>query len=228
MSDTTRPRSALFQTFLVGLMALMPLALTVAVIAWIAGIIARFVGPESLIGRLIMSIGLPFADSRQMLAYAIGTLFVIIFIFLIGTLVRHNLKLPLQRMAADMLRRVPLLGQVFDLANRLVDMFNRKEDPALNSMTPVWCFFGGEGGTAVLALMPVPDVVTLHGHDYRGILVPTAPVPVGGGLLFVPAEWVKPAEFGADGLTSIYVSMGVTMPSVLAKARQAQLSQGGQ
>jgi uncharacterized membrane protein len=33
---------------------------------------------------------------------------------------------------------------------------------------------------------------------------------VGGGLLFVPQDWVAPAQVGMEGLTSIYVSMGVT------------------
>jgi uncharacterized membrane protein len=35
-------------------------------------------------------------------------------------------------------------------------------------------------------------------------------VPIGGGLLYVPQEWVTLAEIGVEGLTSIYVSMGVT------------------
>jgi uncharacterized membrane protein len=42
------------------------------------------------------------------------------------------------------------------------------------------------------------------------VLVPTAPVPVGGALVYVPEAWVSPADVGMDGLTSIYVSMGVT------------------
>jgi uncharacterized membrane protein len=201
-------------------MALLPLALTIAVIGWIAGIITQFVGPQSLFGKAVTALGLQFTDdSRRWLAYAIGTLFVLIGIFFFGVVVRQRLRLPVQRMAADLVRRIPLVGQIYDLANRIVDMFNRKEDPALNSMTPVWVFFGGPGRTAVLALMPVPDVIQIEGHGYHGVLVPTAPVPVGGGLLFVPVEWVKPAPFGADGLTSIYVSMGVTVPAVLAKAK---------
>jgi uncharacterized membrane protein len=38
---------------------------------------------------------------------------------------------------------------------------------------------------------------------------------VGGGLIFVPQAWVRPAEIGVEGLTSIYVSMGVTAPQHL-------------
>ena len=44
------------------------------------------------------------------------------------------------------------------------------------------------------------------------VLVPTAPIPVGGGLLYVPAAWVKPADIGIDTLTSVYLSMGITVP----------------
>jgi uncharacterized membrane protein len=42
-------------------------------------------------------------------------------------------------------------------------------------------------------------------------------VPVGGGLLYLPTSWVRPAEMGMEGLTSLYVSMGVTTPEVLGR-----------
>ena len=79
-------------------------------------------------------------------------------------------------------------------------------------MSPIWCFSGGRGGTAVLALLPSHEPVTLDGRTYLAILVPTVPVPFGGGLLFVPAEWVDPAPFVVEASTSIYVSMGVSAP----------------
>ena len=82
-------------------------------------------------------------------------------------------------------------------------------------MRPVWCFFGGGDGVAVLALQPTSEPVELEGRPHLAILVPTAPIPVGGGLLYVPAEWVKPANMGVDALTSIYVSMGLTPPRSL-------------
>jgi len=54
--------------------------------------------------------------------------------------------------------------------------------------------------------------VDIDGRRYFAVLVPTAPVPIGGGLLYVPVEWVKPANMGIDKLTEIYVSMGLTPP----------------
>jgi uncharacterized membrane protein len=40
-------------------------------------------------------------------------------------------------------------------------------------------------------------------------------VPVGGGLLFLPEDWVRQAGLGIDELTSLYVSMGVALPRKL-------------
>ena len=42
--------------------------------------------------------------------------------------------------------------------------------------------------------------------------VPSAPVPFGGALVYVPAAWIEPAEGGIDELMSVYVSMGITAP----------------
>jgi uncharacterized membrane protein len=78
-------------------------------------------------------------------------------------------------------------------------------------MSPVWCFFGGKGA-AVLALAPSAQPIEIDGQSYLAVLVPTAPVPFGGALIYVPAPWVRPANIGVDKLTAIYVSMGITPP----------------
>jgi uncharacterized membrane protein len=65
--------------------------------------------------------------------------------------------------------------------------------------------------------MPSPERFIIDGHEYHAILVPSAPVPFGGGLLYVPADWVKPADFSVDGLLAIYVSMGAASGQYIAK-----------
>jgi uncharacterized membrane protein len=82
-------------------------------------------------------------------------------------------------------------------------------------MQPVWCQFGGQGGVKVLALLSASEPVLVDGQLCYAVIVPTAPVPIGGGLLFVPMEWITNAEIGMEALSSIYVSMGVTAPQFL-------------
>jgi uncharacterized membrane protein len=94
-------------------------------------------------------------------------------------------------------------------------MFDQKDESELKAMSPVLCHFGGEGGTAVLALMPSQERIHLNGYEYHAVLIPTAPVPFGGALLYVPADWVKPVDFAVDGLFNVYMTMGVTSPDYL-------------
>ena len=69
--------------------------------------------------------------------------------------------------------------------------------------------------------MPNPEIMDIEGREYQAVLVPTAPVPIGGGLLYIPKEWIRPANIGVDKLTSVYMSMGITPPPPLKKALQA-------
>ena len=199
-----------------GLLAVLPVVLTVSVIVWVASLADQFVGPGSTVGKLLVSIGLTVVETR-MIAYVIGIGAVLCAIYVLGLFAETGFQRRLQTFIDSGLRRVPLIGSVYDLAHRFVGMLDRKEQADLQSMRPVWCFFGGEGGAAVLALLPTPEPVLLGSQQYHVVLVPTAPVPFGGGLFFVPVDWVKPASFGVEGLTSIYVSMGISAPQYFAQ-----------
>jgi uncharacterized membrane protein len=197
-------------TWLAGLLVLLPLALTAAVLLWAFNLVNRFVGPGSFIGQLFAAIGYPFS-SNDSLAYVIGTLVLIAAIYLLGLVAQLGLKGPLKRLADVTLRRIPLVGSLYSLADRFVSLLDQKQEADIRAMSPVWCFFGGKGA-AVLALAPSAQPIEIDGEGYLAVLVPTAPVPFGGALIYVPAKWVRPADIGVDKLTAIYVSMGITPP----------------
>jgi len=197
-------------TWLTGLLAVLPLVLTLVLLGWAVGIVNGIVGPRSLFGRSFTVFGDWFA-AHPMAAWLLGTLLTIALVYLLGLLVKSRLKAPIKAMLDNTMRRIPLVGSVYALAERFVSVIGDREEADIAAMSPVWCFFGGDG-VAVLGLMPNPEPVELQGRMYLAILVPTAPIPVGGGLLYVPADWVKPAEIGIERLTSVYLSMGITSP----------------
>jgi len=194
-----------------GFLALLPLALTVALVAWLASFVAAFVGPGSTAGGLFAKVGFAFV-THPVSAYALGIFILLAAIYVLGMIVRSRLKDHLGSILRALIGPIPVVGQLYDLAGKFVALLDRKDKADLGAMTPVWCFFGGEGGAAVLGLMPSPEPVVLSGKAYRAVLIPTAPVPFGGGLVYVPQEWVRPAGIGVDGLTSTYVSMGISAP----------------
>jgi len=202
--------------FFAGLLALLPLALTLAAAAWVGSFVYAYTGPQSVFGSLLATIGLALVANR-VVAYLIGFLVVVACLYVVGLLIQSQLKTEFAGIGSQLMSRIPLLGSVFNLMSRFVGVLGKQNAADTSAMAPVWCFFGGNGGAAALGLLSSPEPVTLQGRPHLAVLIPTAPVPFGGGLLFVPAEWVVPAAVGAEALTSIYVSMGMTAPQFLAK-----------
>jgi uncharacterized membrane protein len=199
------------RTFISGFLVLLPLVVTVVVIVWVGTFIYAYVGPESALGRILISIGFGLSDS-PFVAYGLGAVVVIGLIYLLGLGVESRLESRVRFLIDSLMQRIPFVGNLYDVTKRVVAIMDRREQEGLKSMSPVWCFFGGDGGAGVLALLPMPKPIMIGGEAYHVILVPSAPVPVGGALIYVPAAWVKPANIGVEALMSIYVSMGVASP----------------
>lgn len=207
-------------TWLAGFVVFLPLVLTFAVLGWLIALLNRYFGPDSDAGQLFSALGYSVAGDSPV-PYLLGTLMLFGGIYVLGLAVQLGLRRPLAKFLDVTLRRIPLIGSLYDFTNRFVGLLDRTQGD-IGSMSAVWCFFGGDG-VAVLALAPSPDTVAIEGRSYFAVLVPTAPVPIGGGLLYVPVEWVKPANIGIDRLTEIYVSMGLTPP--VAKVADAVTSE---
>ncbi|HWV42797.1 DUF502 domain-containing protein [Pseudorhodoplanes sp.] len=205
----------MFRTFVSGLILLLPLIITLAVVAWLGQFIIAYVGPSSVVGHALMTIGFSFSAS-QFVAYLIGLIVFMVVVYLLGLAVESKLRSHLSQFLDSTMRRIPLIGNLYDLIHRFVALIDKKDVDGLKSMSPVWCFFGGPDSAAVLALLPTPEPIMVGDTPYHAVLIPSAPIPVGGCLAYVPAEWVQPADVGVDKLVSIYVSMGVSSPSKIA------------
>jgi len=197
--------------FLTGFLALLPLLLTFFIVGWFVSFLNGFIGPSSWFGRVLVSLGLS-VNASSAAPYVIGGLVFLLSIYILGLLVESRAGAWFGSGLESIVQRIPLVSNIYELSKRFTSVVDTKGGGDLKTMQPVWCFFGGEPGAAVLALLPSPERVMLAGNPYFGILVPSAPVPVGGALIYVPAAWIKPAEGGVDHLTSVYVSMGVTPP----------------
>ncbi len=208
----------LLNIFVTGALAALPLAATLLIFVWGARLAVEYLGPQSLVGGLLLRIGLGVGGS-ELLGYLIGVLVVMLALFLLGLLVQTRLRAGLAALLNGIVQRIPFVRSVYDMAKKFVDLLAQRDEAGVRSMSPVWLHFGGVGGVAVLGLLSTTEPVRLGDQDYHAVLVPTAPVPVGGGLLYVPAGWVTPAEMGVEGLTSIYVSMGITSHQHIGSGR---------
>ena len=212
----TTARRAL-RIFLTGLLAALPLAVTVFVFVWGARLLYAWLGPGSFFGGLLVSIGLGVTGS-EMVGYGVGVAIVMLLIFGLGLLVQTRLRGVLALAVNSVMQRIPLVRNVYDVIRKFVELVSQRDSAGTRSMSPVWVHFGGPGHAAVLGLLSTPEAVRVGDELCLAVLVPTAPVPVGGALIYVPQAWVTPAPVGVEGLTSIYVSMGVTSQQHLGRA----------
>jgi len=212
----TRPR-LLLRTFITGLLAALPVIATLTIVVWIGTLLWAWLGPSSLLGSMLVAVGIGGAGSI-VIGYLIGLLMTAAAIFGLGLLVETRLQKGLAALVNGFMGRIPFVRGLYDMIRRIVDLLSQRDADGPKSMSPVWCHFGGPGGAAVIGLLSTTDAVWVGGRACLCVMLPTAPVPIGGVLLYVPVEWVEPADIGIEGLTSLYVSMGVTSGQYLKKA----------
>lgn len=205
------------QRITAGFLAVLPILLTAIVVVWLADFIRDYLGPGSVFGQFLSRLGVTILRDET-IAYGVGVVALLLIFYLVGLVVMSTLRGRFTAFLDNTVGRIPLIGSMYNLSNSFVAMLERREEVDLKSMSPVWCFFGGDAGAAVLALMPTSELIHLKDKSYCGILVPTAPIPFGGGLIFVPTDWIEPADFGVEALTQIYVSMGLAAPQYQTKA----------
>lgn len=219
----TALRSRLTRYFLAGLFAILPVAITIAIIVWLAEFLNRFLGPGTDIGQTLRRLGYRFAPDDN-LAYVLGCVLVLIAIFVLGVLLENGARRWAMGLVRNTIERVPVLRTIYQAAVQVLSMFRAGEDERLRGMAVVMCRFGENGGTWALGLAPSSETVSLDGRAHRAVLLPTAPVPFGGALLFLPADAVTPAGISLDEFISVYMSMGVTMPAELVASDMGAMS----
>jgi uncharacterized membrane protein len=225
----SRSFSTLLRIFMTGALAALPLVATVFIVVWAVRLLHGWLGPGSTVGHWMTTLGLTVGDS-EVLGYAIGVALVAAAIFALGLLAETGLQRGLAAAFNTLVRRIPVVRTVYELLRKATSLFTANGDDdkdGLKSMSPVWCHFGGRdadnGNSVALALLASNEAVLIDGQPSLALMIPTSPVPVGGGLIYVPEHWVTPANVNIEAVTSIYVSMGLTSAEHLPRAAQAQV-----
>lgn len=204
----------LLRIFLVGVVAVLPFVITVLVVVWVSSYVFSLLGPQAFLGQLLHRMGFMVVGD-ELLADIVGWLIVLALIFGLGVLVEFGARRLVYDRFDGFAEKIPVLGGIYSTARQLVGMIDAKRNPDFKTMQVVFCTFGGERGAAFLALLPTPERFRIGDTEFNAVLIPSAPVPVGGSLLFVPATSVTPAGLSVDAFMSIYVSMGITGPQFL-------------
>lgn len=217
-------RRGIVGTFLSGLFAVLPLALTIALIAWVVDFLQAWLGPGSAFGAFLRRIGLAFV-ADETTALVAGLVIVLVGIWLLGWVVKSRARHRVDELWNRLIERIPLVKTVYRTMTQLVGVFNRDGDSELKGLSVVFVSFGRQDGCGFLALLASPDRYHFLEREYHLVYLPTAPVPMSGGVMCVPVEQVARVEMTVDALMQLYLSMGMlgaqTIPTLYHPAPQA-------
>jgi uncharacterized membrane protein len=208
------------QTFITGVIGILPLALTFAVFAWTVVFLHDLAGPQSAFGNLLRHFGMS-VTACEVTAYLLGLIGTMLLVYGLGLLVESGAASRWNSTLDRALQRVPVISTVYDASKNLTNLFNGRADTP-QGMTPVMCYFSSDFSIATPALLPTSQKVYIDGIGYYVVIIPSAPVPFGGALLCVRSELVKPANCTIDELVGVYMSMGTSAPACLSSDRSGE------
>jgi uncharacterized membrane protein len=198
---------ALRKWLLAGLLVIVPVAITVAVLRWIIDkldqtllILPAAWQPDRLIGFHIPGF---------------GVLLTLLILLLVGATASNFLGRKLVSLGDSIVTRIPVVRSIYSSVKQVSDTLFSESGNAFR--------------TAVLVQWPRPDVWTiafvtgtpggdvttyLRGDEYVSVYVPTTPNPTGGYFVMLRKSDCIELKMSVDEALKYVVSMGVVSPRI--------------
>ena len=202
-------------TFLAGLFVVLPIAITLAIIGWLAQYLQAVAGGDSPLGAAMRAIGLNFV-SDPTVASVIGGVVVLVGVWFLGLLVKTMTRNRLEDVLQRTVNRIPIVRAIYKPVSQVVDLVKGGDGKSdIRRMAVVFCTFGAGQEGGFLGLLSSDNVYRFAGRDCQAVYIPTSPIPMSGAIVFVPAASVHKVDFPVDDLMKLYFSASVLAPQVI-------------
>jgi uncharacterized membrane protein len=198
---------ALRKWLVAGLLVIVPVAITIAVLQWIIGTLDRtlLILPESWQPDRLIGVHIP----------GFGVLLTLAILLSVGAVVSNFMGKKLVMWGDTMVSRIPVVRSIYSSVKQVSDtLFS----PSGNAFR-----------TAVLVQWPRPDVWTIGFvtgtpggdvtnylvGDYLSVYVPTTPNPTGGYFVMLRKSDCVELKMTVDEALKYVISMGVVVPRVV-------------
>jgi len=196
--------------FITGLVILLPLAVTIAVVVFIVNFLTRpFV---SVVSHLLANFGL----SNQLILYTSKILILIALFFftvLLGMVIRSFFIKSLFRIGDKILHRIPLVNTVYKTSQDIINTLFVSDKRSFKQVVMVEF---PRPGVYVIGLIAreAPDICSakVGGENLITVLVPTTPNPTTGFLLMLKAEELHYIDMKPEEALKYIISCGVILP----------------
>jgi uncharacterized membrane protein len=187
--------------FLAGLVIVLPVGLTVLLLTWAI--------------RLIDGWAQPLVPGWLEISHiaGAGALFFVILVTLVGAVTRNLLGRRVVGLAELTVGRVPIARRIYLGVKQLVEAGISKSGTAFRTTCLVE--YPDRGIWTVVALVgPVGGELAARSGEpeLMALMVPTAPNPVTGFLVFAPRRDIVPLDIGLDEAAKLVISAGLVGP----------------
>jgi len=215
-------KNGIVSTFMTGFFVLLPLVVTLAIMGWVGSMVVEWLGPSSLVGRMLASIGVRVmpGERSEVVASVAGWLLVLGVIWFVGLVVKSATRQSLADAFNGLINRIPIFNSIYRTVAQVVGMLKKDEQSDLKAMSVVYCRFGAQEGAGFVALLASPQVYTFAETACHAIYVPTSPLPMSGAIIFVPVDKVQRVDMTVDDLMQIYFSLGMMTSKVIPQRYQ--------
>lgn len=199
---------SIWSVFLGGLFTLLPIILTVAIFRFSFRLLKSWLEPvNNLIERTFL-IDIPHSD----------ILIVILFIFLVGLILRTWMLHQVVHAIESLIFKIPLVRPVYSGIKQLVDAFNIQEEK-MTIKRVVLVEFPRKGlysvgfltGELPSEFAPTKDI------KYFNIFIPTTPNPTTGYYIILPENELIDVDLTRQEGMALIISGGIIMPDRFSK-----------
>ena len=197
--------SSIRRWLLSGLLVLVPLAITLAVLNWIVATLDQTLlilpvawHPDRLLGFHIPGF---------------GVLLTLGIVLLMGAIASNFLGKKLLMVGNALLRRIPIVRSIYSSVKQVSDTLFSENGNAFRKALLVQWPREGVWTIGFLTGLPGGDVVNHLPADYVSVYVPTTPNPTGGYFVMLKRAECIELKMSVDEALTYVISMGVVVPA---------------
>lgn len=205
--------------FYTGLIALLPIVLTVYIFNWIVGIMMSLLG-NSFVTIIIKNILLVFVEEGdmdyyfQLLVYFISLVTMIIGTCLVGFTLKIVFFAKIIKKAKELFIKIPLIKQVYTTISQIIEVAVSDREKSYQKVVMVEYPRKGIYSIGFLTSEDNFLIGSTIGREEKvyNVFIPTSPNPTSGMFIVVPESEVKILDIKIDDAIKLIISGGVILP----------------
>jgi uncharacterized membrane protein len=196
-----------------GLLAWLPLAITIYVLLWVLGLMDGLFGAVLSFTQPILPGSWQTGIERAAQIPGLGVITLVVLLLLTGVFVTNIFGQWALRQWDRALVKIPIVKSIYSSVKQVSDTLFSSSGQAFREAVLVQYPRHGAWTIAFVTGKPGGEVASHLGGDHVSIYVPTTPNPTSGFFLIVPRADVVPLQMSVDEALKYIISMGSVVPN---------------